>query len=217
MRLIALCLTLFVPAVATAQLVASASVVSQGGGQEAPFEDRLDVLPAAAADATLIASSVVGLATAACVIVTGLTQDDVTFNQSLIAAGVCGVLAGAAVCVNAGNAPGRVRAESGAAYSLDAVAAFATDVLSPDQQASLAASAREAGRAGVVLQRIVETRSGVGSAPGQVLLEVAVVDAESGALRRFSDGALLPQTVASVPVRDDLSSARAEALDSFSL
>ncbi|GAB5533996.1 MAG: hypothetical protein Rubg2KO_02450 [Rubricoccaceae bacterium] len=205
MRLFTLGRLLLVPAVASAQSVAGASVGSQVVFSEVSFGDRLDVLPAAAADPTVIGSTAAALGVAACVIVTGLTQEDVTFNQSLIAAGVCGVLAGAAVCVNAQNTPERVHVASGARYDTEAIAAFAAGALSSDLQASLAASAREADRAGV------------GGVPGQAVLEVSIVDAETGALRSLDADALLPRTVASVPVGDDLSSAQAEAVASFTL
>ncbi|MEO0559452.1 MAG: hypothetical protein AAF170_14850 [Bacteroidota bacterium] len=215
MRWTALCLALLVSAAAPAQSIASSTPTLRV--PESPVEDRLDVVPAVAADATVMGSAAVGLSVAACVIVTGLTQEDVTFTQSLLVAGVCGVLAGAVVCVNAEAVPERVHVASGAAYDPRVIAAFAADQLSFRQQAALAKTAREDGRAGVVLQRLTEARAGVGAPMGQVLLEVAVVDAETSALRQLDNGTLLPQTVASVPIVGSLSSARAEALVSFTL
>ena len=220
MRLFALCLAVLVPAAASAQTVASSVQAAQVLVQDAPIEDRLDVLPAVAVDGIAIAAGAIGLAAATCIIVTQVTKEEgeenPTLSQTLIAGAVCGGLVGAWFCVNSRySREAGIHAASGAVYDAGAIAAFAADALNSEEQASLAASARGAGRAGVVLQRVVERRAGVGGSSGQLVLEVAVVDAEMGTLRRFGNDALLPQTVASVPVDEDLSSARAEALASF--
>jgi len=98
-------------------------------------------------------------------------------------------------------------------YDGEAIAAFGADVLTSEQRQSLAETARANGREGVVLQRLVETRAGVGEVPGEYALEVSVVDAETAQLRPVGDDLLGASSVFSVPIADrDLTAAQADVL-----
>ncbi|MEM6327475.1 MAG: hypothetical protein AAF791_10190 [Bacteroidota bacterium] len=98
------------------------------------------------------------------------------------------------------------------AYRESDLAAFATGEFEEAHRERLAAAARARGRKGVVLQRVTQDRGGVGEGAGVLMLEVAVVEAETGRLLRLADDPLAPVTVLSVPVGDDLAAASTEAM-----
>lgn len=131
-------------------------------------------------------------------------------NDLLKLAGTVVVCGGFAYCMSGATDTDKA---PGMAYDMDALVAYATDDLTAEHRQALAGVAQERGREGVVLQRLVETRAGVGDEPGEYALEVSVVDAETGQLRPVSEDVLGASSVLSVPVTEhDLQAAQAAAL-----
>ena len=195
MRWLTLVLALLVPTVATAQTSAQAAVPLT---EQAP----LDVLPPVADDEfPWMGIAAYGLVLGF-IIFLGVAGEDLGIGLcegSLIAVGVgfvAWLLTGGVGEANCTAPP----PEAVAQYSMEGLAAFAANNLTDDQRAQMAEVAQDRGREGVVLQRLVETRAGVGEAPGEIVLEVAVLDAETAQFRPVADDLLAPQTVLSLPV-----------------
>lgn len=210
MRLLAIVLALLVPAVATAQTSARAAVPLTEHGP-------LDVLPPVADDEfPWMGIAAYGLVLGF-IIFLGVAGEDLGIGLcegSLIALGVgfiAWLLAGRVGDANCTAPP----SETVAQYSTEGLVAFAADELTEDLRHQMAEVAQERGRDGVVLQRVVETRAGVGEAPGAYALEVVVVDAETAHLRPLADGALAPQTVFSIPFEGSLEGFEAAQAEAF--
>lgn len=210
MRWLALVLALLVPTVATAQTSAQAAVPLT---EQAP----LDVLPPVADDEfPWMGIAAYGLVLGF-IIFLGVAGEDLGIGLcegSLIAVGVgfvAWLLTGGVGEANCTAPP----PEAVAQYSMEGLAAFAANNLTDDQRAQMAEVAQDRGREGVVLQRLVETRAGVGEDPGEIVLEVAVLDAETAQFRPVADDLLAPQTVLSLPVAapDELVAVQAEAFE----
>lgn len=213
MRLLACLLICLLPTVTSAQAIASASSPPVPA-QETRLEEEFDVLPAAMDERTMGLLFLVGV-TVFTLVLFGISDGQPVGETLLGAVATVAVCGGVAYCLYGnGGAPDLVQASSGAMYEAEAIASFGADALTVEQRRSLAESAREHGRAGVVLQRVVETRAGIGEAQGTYVLEVSVVDAETAQLRPVADDLLGASSVLSIPIADrDLGAAQAEILD----
>ena len=214
MRFLVCLLICLLPTVTSAQAIASASAL-QAPADEVPLIEGLDVLPIAG-DEDAVA---IFFALGAAMLVGGIILYHVLSGNGieeigsdlLKLAGTVVVCGGFGYCMSS-------RADTdeapGAAYDMDALVAYATDDLTAAHRQALAKVAQERGREGVVLQRLVETRAGVGEAPGAYALEVSVVDAETAQLRPVTGDLLGASSVLSVPITDnDLEAAQVEVLN----
>ncbi|GAB5533995.1 MAG: hypothetical protein Rubg2KO_02440 [Rubricoccaceae bacterium] len=216
MRLLVCLLICLLPTVTSAQAIASASGL-QAPSEEVPLGEELDILPIAGdEDAVAI---FFGLGAAMLVggiilyhVISGNSIEDIG-NDLLKLAGTVVVCGGFGYCMS--NRAGTDEAP-GTAYDMDALVAYATNDLTAEHRQALAEVAQERGRDGVVLQRLVETRAGVGKALGEYALDVVVVDAETAQLRPLTEDLLAPQTVLSIPIEgstESLEAAQAEAFE----
>lgn len=210
MRGLALLLMVLVPTVTSAQAVAPAAIPVS---TETPY----DVLPVVAEEgfpwkAVAGFGLVLGF-----IVFLGVAGEDLGIGlceASLIAVGIGAIawlLTGGTGEFNCGAAP----SENVARYGTEQLAAFVADELTESQRVQMAEVARERGREGVVLQRLVETRAGVGDAPGEIALEVAVLDAETAQFLPVAADPLAPQTVLLLPVAspDALAAVQADAFE----
>ena len=208
MRLLACLLICLLPTVTSAQAIASASSL------RLPSEEveGLDVLPIASDEDAVAIFFGLGAA----MLVGGIILYHVISGNGIeeIGSDLLKLVGTVVVCGGFGYCMSRgVEEAPGGAYDMDALAAYATDDLTAEHSQALAEVAQERGRAGVVLQRLVETRAGVGDAPGKITLEIAVLDTETARLRPLTDDLLAPETVLSLPVAspDELAAVQALA------
>lgn len=197
MRVLALVLAFLVPTIASAQANGQAEAVSP----PMPWQTLpLDGSPAEhGADAT-------GLLLAAGV---GFTLGfflslEEGVGRAILQGAICGAAMAGCAMIGWPEADGALA---------EAVVAYDSGTLTDGQRQHLAATARASGHHGVVLQRLVETRAGVGDVPSEIALEIVVLDAETARFRPVTDDLLAPQTVLSLPVSspDDLAAVQAEA------
>lgn len=210
MRGLALLLMILVPTVASAQAVAPAAIPVSA---ETPY----DVMPVVADEGfPWMGVAAYGLVLGF-IIFLGVAGEDLGIGfceGTAIAVGIGAIawlLTGGTGDFRCGGAlPDEVTG-----YGSESLAAFATDELTETQRTQMAEVAQGRGREGVVLQRLVETRAGVGDAPGEVVLEVALLDAETAQFRPVDADLLAPQTVLSFPVSapDELTTVQAEAFE----
>lgn len=207
MRILVLALTLLVPAVSSAQVVAA----PLGAVPEA---NDLDLAPVMIDNQTLGLLVLGGLAGLAIFLIQLEGTDFNCGEAALTTAGTLLVCGGVAYCMYGGGITesSMVTADSGVAYPADALSAFLNGELTAGHRERLATAARDAGRQGVVLRRLVQAPAGVGEQAGGVRLEVSVVDAETGRFRALGEDVLGTVTVLSVPVGDDLAAASDAAL-----
>ncbi|MEO0559454.1 MAG: hypothetical protein AAF170_14860 [Bacteroidota bacterium] len=210
MRGLALLLMILVPTVASAQAVAPAAIPVSA---ETPY----DVMPVVADESfPWMGIAAYGLVLGF-IIFLGVAGEDLGIGLcegSLIALGIGAIawwLTGGTGDYNCGVVP----SENVAQYGAESLAAFVADELTESQRTRMAEVAQERGREGVVLQRLVETRAGVGDVPSEVALEIAVLDAETAQFRPVADDLLVPQAVLSLPVSspDELAAVQAEAFE----
>ena len=214
MRLLACLLIGLIPTVTSAQAVASASSPALPA-QEAQSVEGLEVLPIVADEdlGPLFWGGVAAFTVGLVVLYMVLSGDSLgDLGNSLLAIGGTIVVCGAfGLCMKGGTDMTEAPDET---YDVDALVAYAADDLTAEHRQALAEVARERGREGIVLQRLVETRAGVGDAPGAYALEVSVVDAETAQLRPVGEDLLGAWSVLSIPLADlDLEAAQAEVLD----
>lgn len=218
MRLLAILLALLIPAVATAQTTAQAAVPLT---KPVPY----DVLPPVADEEfPWMGIAAYGLVLGF-IIFLGVAGEDLGIG---LAEGACIAVAVGFVAWLLAGRKGDVGwgcaapvSETTLTYQAEDLQAFASgSVLAEEERTRMVEVAQERGREGVVLQRIVETRAGVGEAPGEYALEVVVVDAETAQLRPLTDDLLAPQTVFSIPFEgniEGLEAAQAEAFENLGI
>ncbi len=216
MRSLALILTLLLTAVTSAQTEDVTSGSPQGTQSLADpgSADVIDITPVFLDGKALgitVPAGFPALGFAALNLAAGGESCGQTAIGALGTVVVCGAMLYCLIAADARSAP--LTLPSGTIYDADAVTAFASDTMTPQQRRSIARSARAAGREAVVLQRLVGTPAGVGTAPGSVVyLELSVLDAASGQFRALGEDVLMPTTVLSVRVESDLATAQAAAL-----
>jgi len=210
MRFLAVLLVLLIPTVTTAQTTAQAAVPLTEQGP-------LDVLPLVA-DSEFPWQALVGFGLIlGLILFLGVAGEDlgVGFGEGVCLATVVGAVAYYGYFICGGSAAPEGPAGEADEYAVAPLLAYGDGALTEAHRREFADVAHERGREGVVLQRLVETRAGVGSAIGEVALEIVVLDAETAQLRPLTDDPLAPQTVLSIPVDspDELAGVQAEAFE----
>lgn len=213
MRAVCLVLVALLPSVAWAQAPLVGAVDVAG----APATERLDVTKRTPLDFAPMMSEEQAIYVLLGAILAGVAAASLaqgaTCGETALGTLGCGLaMAAAWSCTRDNVTEPHVAVASGAAYPVAALQAYEAGRLTAVDRRALAAAARVAGQDGVVLQRLARVRGGVGSADAGLTLELAVVDAETAALRPFGGDALAPQTTLALPVEPGIAEAVEEAL-----